>query len=549
MYSDVIIDFLIQNHYGCVKFHSNKNKLKKIIKNISGETPLVIIRYTTDDKMVTQNFMGDTKNIVILTSYEFVEDLDENFSKFSTIFIDDFQKADFFTLSIMNEWYSRYHREDQRLPYLLLGSIVVSYQKIPLPLNIEKVLDLSSSLEGEEDKIIVQHSRDNYNIGCDELYQKLVEIVVEEVQEYKKGERAVLYLPNEQKINQVADQLESLLTSNIIIIRFLPHLKIVTPYRETGDSIMLILSTDYTRTGIYFPNIKTVFDSGETMRTYTTRTGGQSTFLKKIDREEMELRKGCHTPEKYLIMVPSVSVKNLRKNTIPISYRINLPPHILHLLRNDITDLTFFYQEPTKKALENLKITKNITTDLKVTDIGLYSCMLYEEGFDFNIYHSTFLYHLHTSPQSDEYMFPGIVIVSLFQNQIIRNDKTFKDIFYELTRECSPLGEVEECDSEESHSSTIKMIDELCEVLEVTKTIYNPSKIWKRMMPMIEKVYHHQLCRYEGGKYINGKGDRIKIVGKRIPGNISKIILPISVFQNERGEYFTDFFVPMKALN
>lgn len=569
-----IVDFLIQNHYGCVKFDSNKDKLTKIIPSVAGETGACVLRNSLSDVELTRNYLSahrlkETKNLTLMTAYEFVEDLDKNFEKYSLLFIDDFQKADFYTLTIMNEWYTRYHKESERLPYLLLGSIAVSYQKIPIPLNVEKVLDLShTSLQVvtrsnlteaditthvDEDTIIVQHSKENYDLGSEELYEDLVKLVNDEIKKYEKGDRAIVYLPNEDRMKNVSEKL----SKNASVIQLLPDSKISSPYREGEDAILVILTLDYTRTGIYFPQVTTVFDSGETMRTYTTRTGGQAQFLKKIDREELELRRESHAPKKYVVMIPSESIKNLRKNTIPVSYRINLAPHILHLLRNGITDLSWFYPRPVEQAMNDLEMTGAIDVGKRVTKFGLFAAGLFEEGFDINIYHSLLLYNF---LGDEENMFAVIVLVALFQHKTGRyflsscpredddntkQEETFQNIYYSLTK-ASIEEEAVENINKEILGKMLAMIEDLCEVLEVEKRIYNPKIRWDSIRSCVEKVYKSRLCRYEGGKYMNGSGERVKIYGKRIEGNISKIILPISTFRNEKGEYFTDFYVCMK---
>lgn len=562
-----IVDFLIQNHYGCVKFDSNKDKLTKIIPSIAGETGACVLRNTLSDLELTKNYLSSRgrmpkkDNIKLMTAYEFVEDLDKNLEKYSLLFIDDFQKADFYTLAIMNEWYTRYHKESERLPYLLLGSIAVSYQKIPIPLNVEKVLDLShTSLQVvtrskltesditthvDEDTIIVQHSKENYYLGSEELYEDLIKLIKEEIKGYKKGDRVIVYVPNEERMKMMG---EMLLMKRVTVIQLLPESKISSPYKEGGnDSILVILSLDYTRTGIYFPQVTTAFDSGETTRTYTTRTGGQASFLKKIDREELELRRESHSPKKYVVMIPSESIKNLRKNTIPVSYRINLAPHILHLLRNDITDLSWFYPKPVEQALRDLEFTGAIDVGRKVTRFGLFATGLFEEGFDINIYHTLLLFVV-----SPDELFEVIVMVALFQHKNGRyfeggdNEETFKDIYYSLTK--ASLEDTENTNiNKEMLSKMLTLIDDLCEVLEVEKRFYNPKLAWDRIRPHMEGVYSSKLCRYEGGKYLNGSGERVRIAGKRIEGNISKIILPISTFRNEKGEFFTDFYVCMKG--
>jgi len=552
-----IVDFLIQNQYGCVKFDSNKDKLTKIIPSVAGETGVCILRNTLSDLELTKKYISvaggkDKSKVSLMTAYEFVENLDKNLNKYSLLFIDDFQKSDFYMLAIMNEWYKRYHKESERLPYLLMGSIAVSYQKIPLPLNIEKVLDLSYTsfkiVTGndtivDENTIIVEHSKKNYALGSDELYENLMDIIQEEVKHYESGNRAIVYLPNEEKMKLVGDGLEKRLSKKIIIIQLLPDSKVSSPYREGDESIIIILTLDYTRLGIYFPQIKTVFDSGEATRIYNTRTGGQGQFLKKIDREELELRRESYMPKKYIIMIPVESIKNLRKNTIPISYRINLAPHILHLIRHNITDLSWFNQ---KHAILDLEKTGAIDVDMGITEFGLYASGLFEEGFDLNIYHTHLLYM-----SEKEYMFPVIVLVSLFQNKTGKYfhsgmEETFQNIYYSLSKESSPFADNI---NNEMLENMLEMIDRLCDVLDVEKRIYNPKLAWNKIRKYIDKVYNSKLCRYEGGEYKNGSGERMRIYGKRIEGNISKIILPISTFKNEKGECFTDFYVCMKPFS
>ena len=89
-----ITEFLIQNFYGCVKFPSNKNKLNEIIPNISGETGVMIIRNTEEDLEVTHEYLNSynvNDKVHLITSKDFIKDMDNLFSHYSLIFIDDFR--------------------------------------------------------------------------------------------------------------------------------------------------------------------------------------------------------------------------------------------------------------------------------------------------------------------------------------------------------------------------------------------------------------------------------------------------------------------------
>ena len=506
--SEKITRFLIQNFYGCVRFPTNEGKLKEIIPQVAGETGVCIIRNGEEDLRITEKFLElkKKKGIQLITSREFISKKDEYFSHFSLVFIDNFQKSDLYTLSIINEWYRRFTgvSGDGKLPYLLLGSNVEYYPKIPLPLNSKKVLDLSP---GSEVKPEVEYSDKNYDLNSKDLYLDLTSNILRDLEKVDMGTRFLVILPTKNHIDEMTKVINSKTYLEDVLVAESLFKK--TKHKKK----VVILTLDYSKSGVYYDDIHTVYDCGEIMRTYITKTGGNKMFIKKIDKEEMEERKMSLCDSKnYSVMFTKSSLKQMKTSTIPISYRSNLSPALLFLIEKEM-DISHL---PVKETLKELRTLNMISVDNKISEKGQFAM-----NFEMDIYNTNFLYY---AIQNKLPLYPVTVLLSVFQRGVPEKDsRSFWEVFTSTT----------ECD--------------LAKKLEIdTSLVYNPEKFWNEIVDCIPKVYLGRVCRYEGGKYRDGYGRTWQIPHSARSGGVSKLILPLSRYKNEKGEWFTDFYAPLK---
>ena len=517
-----IIDFLIQNFYGCVKFPSNRDKLNRIIPDVAGETGVIVIRNNEEDLRTTQDYLDafpPHSEVTLITSRDFLSKKDELFSHYSLIFVDDFQKCDLYTLVILQEWYKKFlGTGETKIPYLLLGTLIDSYPKLPFPLK--NFLDLTYS---DTEPVQMKHSKDNFDLGYDDLYERLGEIILEDALD---GGRYLVILPDQKRIDEMEERLnqkDTLLVSTKILYKTTRHRKPV-----------VMLSTDTSRTGIFIEDLDCVYDSGEVMRKYTTRTGSDQMLLKKIDREELQIRRDSYDPVRYTVMIPKASVLNLPRTTISLPYRINLPPHMLFLFSNKI------HEVPLTKNLDNiineLLLLNLINPDMSVTVKGEF-CM----NSNLDIYNSSFLYY---AVKNNLPLFPVIVLVSIFHHS--PKGKKFRDL-YEIVTTVLARGKEHIPDNLRSLFETI---DEFSDEFEISPSekIFHPENRWNELLEHIPKSYLGRVCHYTGGEYRDGHGEVWKFPHEKTR-DVAKLILPTSRYTNEKGENYMDYVVPLKEMS
>lgn len=486
---------------------------KKIKKNLI-EHNYICVRLDSNHQVLTQ--IHSQKNSCILEedidSKKFLSKLDYYFEKFSLLYVHDFQRLNIFSRQILEEWYKIYKKGDKKLPYLLISTFCLEYDSDLLPLSIDKKRFLDFSKNTPD----VKHSAINFLDPSDvdyKLYDRLYEIVIRDYCD-KKGYRGLIIFPNTESLEYLYHKLEEGLSEhNVIRIdKNIPPSVFFSPDKSKKyTKNFIFLSLDMTHRPLFF-HLDIVYDSGEKDIEYLTRSGVNRLKTIKINRQEMKTRMLSYQPEQYMIMFPKTSILNLDKypekitdNSLDILYILSVLGHC-----SDIP-----------KDLHDYGAVKRWKDGWKVTKKGFF-CM----NINIPVMHSTFLFEALTKNWNINLV---VILISIFTNiDLVSPEISFEKIFKDV------------CKLEEKNIF-YETVQELIKNFEIDQKIIDGKKELSILIPHIKDHYRLDIVKYNSGFYENGKGQKY-CVKKHTD---SQIILPLSVWKNEKGENFIDHFLPL----
>jgi hypothetical protein len=378
-----IVEFLIKNHYGCVRFGSNKNLLREIIPSVSGEGGVCVL---TEEKNLTEEYLSEIQSprLTIMTPVEYLSEKIE----VSLLYIGNIQKVDTFTLAIIDGWYKKYKDGEEKLPYLLLSSISSTHQDLPLPLKnhhlqLEKEPKVEIDFEDNEDNF-VEMIRDS------------------------SSQKIVVILSSREKIDSLKEEFSDLCDRLVSV--WTPKKRWNSKKRE------IILTLDYSLLGFYIDDVDEVFDFGKD----------------NMSRAEMKIRAHAFSPKRYII--------NKSKSTIRkvILHQSSISGELLFLIHSQITDFSFIENlSLLERSLKDIQLL-NLVNIPRLTEKGGFCMALALEGLD--IFHGSLLYY---AIKNNISVYPIIVLVALFQEPPCSSSDggSFEDDYMKISQNPTPFSE------------------------------------------------------------------------------------------------------------
>jgi hypothetical protein len=500
-----IEQFLIKNHFGCILLESNED-IDRILKSISGEKGIAVV---TKRKIDIQD-----DNVRYIFSEDMIEDFSTFFSDFSTIYIHNFQKMDHYTREMIREWFERYTNKKSDIPYLLLSSFSEYYNEIPLPLK------KNNAIINDRKKVDIEYMENYFPACSDEKYQELSEKIKKDF-DSDIFRRSMVIVPDEKRQDTMIKLLKKVKKLTVIKERY-PFSKFLEHQIDHSNSIVFVI-TDNTDIPYFFPDIDIVYDSSEIVRLVRSRTSMNRKMIQIVNVREMETRMRAYGQEKYFISLPRKVVMNLEKTT-------------KYIQNCDVDDLYLIDKKFSIEPSMEMKIFNTVVRDekghWKVTKLGKI-CM----NLDIPISHSTFLIKCMEKKSLVDIFFVT-VLVTVFCCTDLIDDKpdvtpwnllAYISLYFGGDREFFKYDQ-----------KIIDMIKELSEIFGISESIYNLKKCWIEVLPLIKEHYKHKTVKYYAGHWEDSKGKKYTLPNI---SQISKIILPIENWKNQKGEYFISRYI------